>query len=85
VVDVDRDGDGVADCNDPDGGNPSNTRHGGGRGPCFIAASGVDLSPELLMPLSAMALFVCLIGISRRRRGKKERLRRGLEERRFAP
>ena len=85
VVDVDRDGDGVADCNDPDGGNPSNTRHGGGRGPCFIAASGVDLSPELLMPLGVIALLACLIGISRRRRGKKERLRRGLEERRFAP
>jgi hypothetical protein len=85
VANVDRDGDGVADCNDPDGGNPSNTRHGGGRGPCFISASGVDLSPELLMPLGVIALLACLIGVSRRRRGKKERPRREMEERRFAP
>jgi hypothetical protein len=87
VVDADADQDGVADCNDPDGGHPSSGGGGGGPGlgPCFISASGWELSPELLAPLGAMALLACLIGISRRRRGKKERPRKGVEERRCAP
>ena len=42
---------------------------GGGGGGCFIAAAGMQLSPELLMPLAAMALLVCLVWLSRRRRG----------------
>jgi uncharacterized protein (TIGR03382 family) len=29
----------------------------------------MQLSPELLMPLAAMALLVCLVWLSRRRRG----------------
>jgi len=41
----------------------------GGGGGCFISAAGLDLSSELLMPLAAMALLICLIWISRRRRG----------------
>jgi hypothetical protein len=40
----------------------------GGGGGCFISAAGLDLSSELLMPLAAMALLICLIWISRRRR-----------------
>jgi hypothetical protein len=64
IGDADVDQDGVADCNDPDGGNPSNGRHGGGRGSCFISASGLDLSPERLKPLGAIALLACLIGWS---------------------
>jgi hypothetical protein len=42
---------------------------GGGGAGCFIASAGWDLSPDLLMPLGAMALLCCLIWISRRRRG----------------
>jgi len=38
-------------------------------GGCFTSAAGLDLSSELLMPLAAMALLICLIWISRRRRG----------------
>jgi len=41
---------------------------GGGGGGCFIAAAGLELSPELLAPLAAMALLLCLGWISRRRR-----------------
>jgi hypothetical protein len=37
----------------PDGGG------GGGIG-CFIAAAGLDLSPDLLKPLGVMALLICL-------------------------
>ncbi len=42
---------------------------GGGGGGCFIAVAGLELSPDLLMPLAAMALLICLGWISRRRRG----------------
>ena len=41
---------------------------GGGGGGCFISAAGLDLSPDLLMPLAAMALLICLIWISRKKR-----------------
>jgi hypothetical protein len=48
----------------------SNSSSGGGGGAgCFIAVAGWELSPDLLMPLAAMALLCCLIWISRRRRG----------------
>jgi hypothetical protein len=49
-------------------GNSSSGGGGGGAG-CFIAVAGWELSPDLLMPLAAMALLCCLIWISRRRRG----------------
>jgi hypothetical protein len=42
---------------------------GGGGGGCFIASTGWDLSPNLLMPLVAMSLLICLVWISRRKRG----------------
>ena len=51
------------------GGGVVVTGGGGGGGGCFISAAGRDLSPDLLMPLAAMALLCCLIWISRRRRG----------------
>ena len=41
---------------------------GGGGGGCFIASAGWDLSPDLLKPLGAMALLICLVLIGRRRR-----------------
>ena len=44
-------------------------RRRGGGGGCFISAAGLELSPDLLMPLAAMALLICLGWISRRRRG----------------
>jgi hypothetical protein len=40
----------------------------GGGGGCFISTAGLDLSPDLLMPLAAMALLICLIWISRKKR-----------------
>jgi hypothetical protein len=40
---------------------------GGGGGGCFIASAGWVLSPELLKPLAAMALLICLAWISRRK------------------
>ncbi|HSO60296.1 MAG TPA: C25 family cysteine peptidase, partial [Desulfobacterales bacterium] len=46
----------------------SSSSGGGAGGGCFIASAGRDLPPELLMPLAAMALLICLIWISRRRR-----------------
>jgi hypothetical protein len=42
---------------------------GSGGGACFISSAGLDLSPDLLKPLAAMALLICLVWISRRRRG----------------
>jgi hypothetical protein len=42
---------------------------GGGGGGCFIASTGWDLSPNLLMPLVAMSLLICLVWICRRKRG----------------
>jgi hypothetical protein len=42
---------------------------GGGGGGCLISATGLDLPPDLFMPLAAMALLCCLIWLSRRRRG----------------
>ena len=50
-------------------GNSSSGGGGGGGAGCFIAVAGRQLSPDLLMPLAAMALLCCLIWISRRRRG----------------
>jgi hypothetical protein len=47
----------------------SSSGGGGGGGGCFIASAGQDLPPDLLMPLAAMALLICLGWISRRRRG----------------
>ena len=47
----------------------SNSSSGGGGGGCFIASAGWELSPDLLRPLGAMALLICLVWISRRRRG----------------
>ena len=41
---------------------------GGGGGGCFISVAGLDLSPDLLKPIGAMALLICLIWISRRRK-----------------
>jgi hypothetical protein len=41
---------------------------GGGGGGCFIASTGWELSPDLLRPLGAMALLICLVWIGRRRR-----------------
>jgi hypothetical protein len=41
----------------------------GGGGGCFISTAGLDLSPDLLMPLAAMALLICMIWISRKKRG----------------
>jgi hypothetical protein len=77
----------VASDNSGNGGGSSSSGGGGGGvvARCFIAASGVDISPELLMPLSALALLACLIAISRRRREGKERPRRGGQERSSAP
>jgi hypothetical protein len=40
----------------------------GGGGGCFISTSGWELAPELLMPLAAMALLLCLIWLSRKKR-----------------
>jgi hypothetical protein len=42
---------------------------GGGGGGCLISAAGLELSPDLLMPLAAMALLICMIWISRKKRG----------------
>jgi hypothetical protein len=50
------------------GGGGVATGGGGGAGGCFISAAGLDLSPDLLMPLAAMALLICLIWISRKKR-----------------
>ena len=41
---------------------------GGGGGGCFISSAGLDLSPDLLKPLGAMALLCCLVWISRKKR-----------------
>jgi len=41
----------------------------GGGGGCFISTAGLGLSPDLLMPLAAMALLICMIWISRKKRG----------------
>jgi hypothetical protein len=42
---------------------------GGGGGGCFIASAGWNLSLDMIKPLGAMALLVCLGWIGRRRRG----------------
>ena len=65
-------------------GDGATSGHGRWNG-CFISAAGLDLSPDLLKPFGVMALLICLIWISRRRRGGKERPGGGLEERRRAP
>jgi hypothetical protein len=53
--------------------NSSSGGGGGGGGGCFISAAGLDLPPDLLMPLAAMALLICLGCVSRRKRGLKGR------------
>jgi hypothetical protein len=52
---------------------PSSSGGGGGGGGCFIASAGWDLSPDLLRPLGAMALLICLVWIGWRKRGLKGR------------
>ncbi|MFO7709640.1 MAG: C25 family cysteine peptidase [Desulfobacterales bacterium] len=41
---------------------------GGGGGGCFISTAGWGLAPGLLKPIGVMALLVCLVFISRRKR-----------------
>jgi hypothetical protein len=54
----------VANSGDGDGDGGGGGGNGGG---CFIASAGWVLSPELLKPLAAMALLICLAWISRRK------------------
>jgi hypothetical protein len=55
------------------GGGGAVVTGGGGGGGCFISAAGMDLSPDLLKPFGAMALLICLVWISPRGKGGKER------------
>jgi hypothetical protein len=50
----------------PAGGASAGGAAGGGG--CFISTSGLEFAPELLMPLAAMALLVCLGRLSRKKR-----------------
>jgi hypothetical protein len=76
VTDADADQDGIADCVDPDGGKPKPTPDpagtrggsGGGGGGCFIASTGWGAAADLLRPAGVMALLICLVWISRKRR-----------------
>jgi hypothetical protein len=59
----------IADSGGGGGGGGGGVTGGGGGGGCFISVAGLDLSPDLLRPLGAMALLICLVWIGRKRRG----------------
>lgn len=51
-----------------DGGGGGGGSSGGGGGGCFIATSGWGAAADLLRPASVMALLICLVWISRKRK-----------------